>query len=158
MTDGRESIRRILRAERLAESYLPAEAISALERARVALDEQGQVMPRALRIAVRQVQSLDIVGTATVVADAAPARRVPQSATKLRLDARAATPPSGGVFRATVYADGEPIGTVSIADGQETGNETSVAPIPAGAWLTLDVTAANSAAGIVVAITYRIDG
>jgi hypothetical protein len=153
MSDG---IGRILREHDVAGSILPPAYIAAILAAERAIDSQGYVRPGSLLLALRQHIRLEIRGTAIEIESAALPDRVPSSAVKVRLDAYAVKPPSGGPFVATVHADGEPIGTVKIGAGVNSGGEATIAKIPVGAWLNASVEAANGAANISIVITYRL--
>lgn len=79
----------------------------------------------------------------------------PVSAAVRRLTARAKTAPSGGEATIQLEANGDVIGTVSIASGEQQGSSAVAdATIHAGDVVRLNVTAANSAADVTVTLAY----
>ena len=86
---------------------------------------------------------------------------VPQVSQLGRLVAHASTPPSSGncVVTLSILPPGAgltTIGTVTILNGQSTGETSLTHEVPAGAWLFASVTTANGASGVSIAATRRL--
>lgn len=89
------------------------------------------------------------------------ARFVPQVSRIMSLNAYATTPPSSGncVVTLTIVSPGSgsaTIGTVTILNGQSSGERSLAYTAPAGSWLFAVVTTANGASGVSIAATRRI--
>jgi hypothetical protein len=119
------------------------------------LDNAGNLRPGAVGLAILLTRDAEIPGTAAVGTNVAPPKRMPQAGRIVRLDALARTAPSGGEFTARCYADGEEVGTVSIANGSTAGGSAVTYLASAGDVLTWDVLAANGAAGVTLTASYR---
>ena len=117
-----------------------------------AVDESGDVAAEALRQALPwQARDYHIAGTVTTGANVTEQLRVRQASRIVYLDAIAKTAPTGGPL-IVVVEGGATNENVSIAEGSTTGTSSTSIDVAAGALLTLNVTAANSAADVTVTV------
>jgi|SRR5690606_9012983 len=120
-----------------------------------AFDRHGNLRVSALGV-VLMTRDFEIVGSASTGTNVVIPRRMPQGGRAVRLDAVARNAPVGGPFIATLYADGAPVGSVSLPSGETSGGSNVSTTIPPGAVLTWNVTAANSAANVCLTLVYRV--